>query len=49
MAAPSPSVETVKGVKVDDIGRWSPYMRAIGRPLTKLFWRVELDGLENVP
>ncbi|MEM9035018.1 MAG: lysophospholipid acyltransferase family protein [Actinomycetota bacterium] len=48
-AAPSSSVETVKGVKVEDIGRWSPYMRVIGRPLTRLFWRVELDGLENLP
>lgn len=47
--AAKPSVEAVKGVKVADIGRWSSYLRAIGAPLTRLLWRVELEGLDNVP
>jgi 1-acyl-sn-glycerol-3-phosphate acyltransferase len=46
---PAVSVGSVQGIDVEAIGRWHGVVRSIGGPLTRFFWRVELDGLENVP
>ncbi len=33
----------------DNIGSWQPVALAVGRPVLKFLWRMEVTGLENIP
>ncbi|GIU83656.1 MAG: 1-acyl-sn-glycerol-3-phosphate acyltransferase [Acidimicrobiales bacterium] len=43
--------EVVRGapVPLEEIGSWQPAARVILKPLIWFFWRVEAEGVENVP
>ncbi len=41
--------ENASGIDPADVGRWWKATRMLGKPATKLLWRVKLEGIEHLP